>query len=74
MVALPEMFLTGYQTQDLVLKPAFARHAMAAVDGLGARTAPTGRRWGSARRVEEGGQLYNVYYILQGGRVHGASC
>lgn len=23
MVALPEMFITGYQTQDLVLKPAF---------------------------------------------------
>ena len=26
-VALPEMFLTGYQTQDLVMRPAFAADA-----------------------------------------------
>ena len=34
MVALPEMFLTGYQTQDLVLKPAFVADAMAAMEAL----------------------------------------
>ena len=28
MVALTEMFLTGYQTQDLVMKPAFCDAAM----------------------------------------------
>ena len=27
LVALPEMFLTGYQTQDLVMKPAFVEDA-----------------------------------------------
>ena len=32
MLALPEMFLTGYQTQDLVLKPAFLRDCHAAAD------------------------------------------
>ena len=32
MVALPEMFVTGYQTQDLVMKPAFTRDAMAHVE------------------------------------------
>ena len=37
MVALTEMFVTGYQTQDLVMKPAFARAAMAAVDALAAQ-------------------------------------
>ena len=36
MLALPEMFITGYQTQDLVLKPAFLRDAMAAVERLAA--------------------------------------
>ena len=35
MLALPEMFITGYQTQDLVLKPAFLRDAMAAVERQG---------------------------------------
>ena len=28
-VALPEMFLTGYQTQDLVMRRSFAEHAAA---------------------------------------------
>ena len=34
MLALPEMFITGYQTQDLVLKPAFTEQAIAALTGL----------------------------------------
>ena len=32
MVALTEMFITGYQTQDLVMKPAFADEAMAWIE------------------------------------------
>ena len=36
MLALPEMFLTGYQTQDLVLKPAFLRDCRARVEALAA--------------------------------------
>ena len=28
LVALPEMFLVGYQTQDLIAKPAFVADAM----------------------------------------------
>ena len=34
MVALSEMFITGYNTQDLVMKPAFVADAMAAVQTL----------------------------------------
>ena len=34
MVALSEMFITGYNTQDLVMKPAFVRHAMAEIEAL----------------------------------------
>ena len=68
MVALPEMFLTGYQTQDLVLKPAFLRDCHAALDALAAACAdgPTlaiGAPW------SEGENLYNAYLILQGGRI-----
>ncbi|MEM6307673.1 MAG: nitrilase-related carbon-nitrogen hydrolase, partial [Pseudomonadota bacterium] len=38
MVMLPEMFITGYQVQDLVQKPAFIQQAMAAIDTLAQRT------------------------------------
>ncbi len=34
LVALPEMFLTGYNTQDLVMKPVFQQAAMAAAEQL----------------------------------------
>ena len=37
LVALPEMFLTGYQTQDLVLKDAFVADAMAKIEDLAAQ-------------------------------------
>ena len=39
MVALTEMFITGYQTQDLILKPAFVAHAIAAIEALATATA-----------------------------------
>ena len=39
MVALPEMFLVGYQPQDLVRKPAFVAHAGAVLRDLIARCA-----------------------------------
>ena len=52
MVALTEMFVTGYQTQDLILKPAFVTAAVAAGGGLGAgwaaRPAPGGGGGGGA--------------------------
>ena len=34
MIALPEMFLTGYQTQDMAMKPAFTRSAMSQIEDL----------------------------------------
>jgi predicted amidohydrolase len=34
LVALPEMFITGYNTQDLVRKPAFHQAAIAAIEAL----------------------------------------
>ena len=38
MLALPEMFITGYQTQDLVTKPAFYSDAADHIDKLRAAT------------------------------------
>ena len=68
MVAFPEMFLTGYQTQDLVLKPAFARDAMAHVDKLAALCAD-GPAIGIGAPWLDGGRLYNAWFVLERGRV-----
>jgi NAD+ synthase len=68
MVALTEMFITGYQTQDMVLRPAFVNHAMAAIDALAAGIVDWPALGIGGPHLREG-VLYNGYYILQGGRV-----
>jgi NAD+ synthase len=69
MVALTEMFVTGYQTQDLILKPAFVAAAVAAVEALAADCAD-GPALGIGGPVRDGDRLFNGYYVLDGGRVH----
>ena len=69
-VALPEMFLVGYQPQDLVLKPAFVAHAAAELEGLAADCAD-GPALGIGLPFAEAGAVFNVYAILAGGRVVG---
>jgi len=66
MVALPEMFITGYNTQDLVMKPAFHLDAFAAIETLAKDCAdgPTLAIGGPALKE---GKLYNAYYILKKG-------
>ena len=68
MVALTEMFITGYQTQDLILKPAFVKDAMAAVEAL-AQDCADGPALGIGGPWFDGRALFNAYYILQGGKV-----
>jgi len=68
LVALPEMFITGYNTQDLVMKPAFHAAAIAAVETL-ARDCADGPALAIGGPALEGGALYNAYYILEGGRI-----
>src|SRR6056297_70137 len=68
LVALPEMFITGYNTQDLVMKPAFHQAAIAAIEGL-ARDCADGPAIAIGGPALEGAGLYNAYYILQGGQV-----
>lgn len=67
-VALPEMFLTGYQTQDLVLKPAFVAEAMAAMETLAARTAQ-GPALGIGGPFHDAGGRYNAWWVLKDGAV-----
>lgn len=68
MVALPEMFLTGYQAQDLMLKPAFLADAMAHMEALAARVADGPALGIGGPYVDETGS-YNAWWVLQGGKV-----
>jgi NAD+ synthase len=68
LVVLPEMFLTGYQTQDLVRKPAFLADAAIQLDAL-AQTCADGPVLGIGLPMVEGDGLYNCYVYLAGGRI-----
>ncbi len=68
LLAFPEMFITGYQTRDLVMKPAFHRAAMAEIEALAAVCAE-GPAIAIGGPFAEGGRLYNAYHILEGGQV-----
>ena len=68
MVALPELFVTGYNCQDLILKPAFHQAAMAQIDALARETAD-GPALGIGGPWVEGTELFNAYFICKGGRV-----
>ncbi|MEN9012418.1 MAG: NAD+ synthase [Yoonia sp.] len=68
MVALPEMFMSGYSTQDLVNKPAFHLAAMAAVEALAVDCAD-GPTLAIGGPYTENGRLYNAYHICRGGKV-----
>jgi NAD+ synthase len=69
MVALTEMFITGYQTQDLITKPAFIRAAVAKIEGLAADCANGPALGIGGPHIGEDGRLYNAYYVLQGGKI-----
>ncbi|SMX31507.1 NAD+ synthase [Actibacterium lipolyticum] len=68
MLVLPEMFITGYQAQDLVMKPAFTADAMAHVDAL-AKDCADGPALGIGGPYWDGEQLFNAYFVLQGGKI-----
>jgi len=69
LVVLPELFVTGYPPEDLVLKPAFSHASRAAVEDLAKITASgapgiiIGAVW------PEDGKLYNSVAMLDDGAV-----
>ena len=68
LVALPEMFITGYNTQDLVMKPAFHQEAIAAVRQL-AEDCADGPAIAIGGPWVENEALFNAYLILKAGKV-----
>jgi NAD+ synthase len=70
LVVATELGVSGYQPEDLVLKPAFVAACEAAVHELAAvtRSGPgmiVGSPWG------EDGKVYNAAILLEGGRIAG---
>lgn len=68
LVAFPEMFLTGYNTQDLVRKPAFLDTAEAYVQKI-ATACAEGPAIALGAPIRENGKLFNAYVILEGGAI-----
>ena len=68
MVMLPEMFLAGYQTQDLIMKPRFERDVAEELKKLAAHCA-AGPMLGIGGPLREGDKLRNAYFVLKGGKV-----
>ncbi|SNR80758.1 NAD+ synthase [Puniceibacterium sediminis] len=68
MVALPEMFIAGYNAQDLVMKPAFYTDAIQAVRALAADCAD-GPALAIGGPWVEGTELFNAYFICKGGKI-----
>jgi NAD+ synthase len=67
-VALPEMFITGYNAQDLVMKRAFQLDVMTHIEALAADCAD-GPALAIGAPWVEGAELYNAYLILKGGKI-----
>ena len=68
LVALPEMFIAGYNAQDLVMKPAFQLDVMTHIEAL-ARDCADGPALAIGAPLVEGAQLFNAYLILKGGKI-----
>src|SRR5437899_7147615 len=69
LVVLPELFITGYPPEDLVLKPAFQAACRTAVEALAVETADGGPAMLIGSPWVEEGKLYNACALLDGGRI-----
>src|SRR5258708_14557920 len=69
LVVLPELFITGYPPEDLVLKPAFQSACRAAIEELARDTADGGPAMLIGSPWVEDGKLYNACALLAQGRI-----
>ena len=65
----PELFLSGYPPEDLVLKPAFQEACRTACETLARETADGGPAALVGLPWVEDGKLYNAVALLAGGRI-----
>ena len=69
LMVLPELFISGYPPEDLVLKPAFQSACRAAVEALARETADGGPAMLVGSPWVEDDKLYNACALLDSGRV-----
>src|SRR5882757_519274 len=72
LIIFPELFISGYPPEDLVLKPAFQAACRAAVEALARETADNGPAVLVGAPWVEDGKLYNSYLLLEGGKIAAA--
>ncbi len=68
LAVLPELAVTGYPPEDLLLNPAFVEENLRSLDRL---AAASGRCATVVGYVDEDGDLYNAAAVLCGGKVQG---
>jgi NAD+ synthase len=68
-VVFPELFISGYPPEDLVLKPAFQAACRAAVEQLARETADNGPALIVGVPWLDDGKLYNAAALLDGGAI-----
>ncbi len=69
LVVFPELFVSGYPPEDLVLKPAFQSACRTAVEELARDTKQAGPAMLIGTPWNESGKLYNAVCLLAGGRI-----
>ena len=69
LVALPELFLSGYPPEDLVLKPALQAACRSEIEALARETADGGPAMLIGTPWLENGKLYNAYCLLDRGAI-----
>jgi NAD+ synthase len=69
LVVFPELFISGYPPEDLVLKPAFQAACRAAIEQLARETAEHGPAIVVGTPWVDDGKLYNAAALLEGGAI-----
>jgi NAD+ synthase len=69
LVVFPELTVSGYPPEDLVLKPLFQDRAAEAVQALAAETKEGGPAMIVGAPWRENGRLYNAAFLLDGGEI-----
>src|SRR5580765_7212390 len=72
-VLYSELFITGYPPEDLVLKPAFQKDAMEAVEAFATDTADGGPAVLIGTPWVKDGELFNALAFLDAGELQGAT-
>src|SRR5205807_7828516 len=71
LVVPPELFVSGYPPEDLVLKPAFLDACQAAIEALVKDTADGGPGMVVGAPWRDGAKLANAVIVADGGRIEG---